>query len=97
MRYVHARRCSLSPFKEEEYQNVDWPGISSDLNPIENLLAILKYKVADGNLTNAKNLEMAINCIRTQKNTVEYFKHLVHSMPCCLQAVVKSKNGHTNY
>ena len=41
----------------------DWPGYSTDLNPIENLWAILKDKVADEHPTSAKDLEMAIKCI----------------------------------
>ena len=76
---------------------LDWPGDSPDLNPIQNWRAILKEKVADTHLTSAKNLEMAIKRISTQKITAEYSKLLVHSMLCCLQAVIKNKGGHTKY
>ena len=74
---------------------LDWLGNSPDLNPIENMLAILKEKVADKHPTNAKDLEMAIKGIWMQKITAEYCKHLVQFMLCCLQPVIKDKVGHT--
>ena len=41
----------------------------------------------------AKDLEMAIKYIWTQKITAEYCKHLVHIMPCRLQVVINNKSG----
>ena len=74
---------------------LDWPGDSPDLNLIKNLWAIVKDKVTDEHPTSAKNLKMAIKHIAMQKITAEYYKHLVHSMPCHLQAVTKNKDGHS--
>ena len=51
---------------EKEYKALDWPDNSLDLNPIENLWTILKDKVADEQLTNAKDLETSIKHILTQ-------------------------------
>ena len=76
---------------------MDWPGNSPDRNPIDNLWAIPKDKVADENPTSANDLEMAIKRIRKQMITVECCKHLVHSMPCRLQAGIKNKGGHSKY
>ena len=59
---------------------MDWPDNSSYLNPIENLWAILKDKVANKHPISAKDLEIAIKRIWMQKITAEYCKHLVHSM-----------------
>ena len=45
--------------KKKNIKMLDWLGDSPDLNPIENLWAILKDKVADERLSSAKNLEIA--------------------------------------
>ena len=83
--------------KKKNIKTLGWPGNSPDLNSIENLWTILKNKVANEHPTSAKDLEMAIKRIWTQKITAEYSKHLVHSMSCRLQAVIKNKGGHTKY
>ena len=87
----------VSDFLKKNIKTLDWPGNSPDFNPIENLSAILKEKVADKHPTSAKDMKMTIKCIWMQKITTEYCKHLIHSIPCCLQAVIKSKSGHTKY
>ena len=75
---------------------LDWPGKSPDFNPIENLRAIMKNKVVDKHTTSAKNLKMALKRRWTQKITArKYCKHLVHSISCRLQAVIKNKDRHT--
>ena len=61
------------------------------------LWPILKDKVAVELNTSAKDLEMAIKRLWTQQITAEYCKHRMHSMLCCLQAVIKNKGGHTKY
>ena len=45
-------------FKKKNIKRLDWLGNSPGLNPIENLLAILKDKMADKHLTSAKDLEI---------------------------------------
>ena len=87
----------VSDFLKKKIKTLDWPGNRPDLNSIENLWAILKDKVADEHPTRTEDLEMTVKCIWMQKITAEYRKHLVHSMPCRLQAVIKNKSGHTKY
>ena len=87
----------VSVFLKNNIKMLDWLSNNPDLNPIENLWAIQKDKVADKHPTSAKDVEMAIKCIRMQKITTEYCKHLAHSMSCRLQAVVKNKSRHTKY
>ena len=70
---------------------------SPHLNPIKNFWVAIKDKVADEHPTSAKDLKMAIKCIWPQTITAEYCKHLVHSMPCRLQAAIQNKGGHTKY
>ena len=83
--------------KKKNIKMLDWPGNSPDINPIENLWAILKDREADEHLTSAKDQEMAIKCTWTQNITTKFCKHMVHRMLCCLQAVTKNKGGHNKY
>ena len=71
----------------------DWPGNCPNLNPIENFRSMLKDNVTAEHPTSAKDLKIAIKRIWTQKRTAEYCKNLVHSMLCCLQIVIKNKDG----
>ena len=65
----------LSDFlKKKNIKTLDWPGNSPDFNPIENLRAIIKDRMADEHATSAKGMKR----IWTQKiATRKYCKHLV--------------------
>ena len=76
---------------------LEWPGNRPDLIPIENLWAIFKRQSGRWHPTSAKDLQMAIKRIWTQQITAEFCEHLVHSMPFCLQTVIKNKGEHTKY
>ena len=93
----HHSKSVSNLFKKKNIKTFDCPVNSSDLNLIENLWAILKDKVANEHPTSAKDPEMKIERIWTQKITAEYYKHLMHSMLCRLQAVIKNKREHTKY
>ena len=70
---------------------LDWPGNNPDLNPIENMWAILKDKGADKHPTSAKDLKMAIKCIWMQYITAEYCEHLMHSIPFICKLLSRTK------
>ena len=76
--------CSklMSDFLKKNIKILDWPGDSPNLNPIENLWAIMIEKVADKHPTTAKNLEMAIKHI---------WIHKITCMPCYLQLLSRTK------
>ena len=92
---TYHRSKLVSDFLQKKISKLSWPG--PDLNQIENLGAILKDKMAVEHPTKAKDLEMALKRTWTQKITAEYCKHMVHSMLCRLQAVIKNKGRHTKY
>jgi transposase len=78
------------------YMNVleDWPSGSPDLNPIENLWAILKDRVA---LLHPTTLEELEDAIRTAWNeiTPDLIANLIGSMPERPNATVAAQ-GHPN-
>ena len=49
----HRSKLVADFLKTKNIKMLDWPGSTPDLNPIENLWAILKDKVIDEHLTSA--------------------------------------------
>ena len=83
--------------KENNISVMDWPGNSPDLNPIENLWAILKRKIGRNIIQNTKMLKEKI--IRIWKDEIdnEIISKLVHSMPKRIKSCIKNKGYMTKY
>ena len=64
---------------------------SPDLNPIENLWATSKEKVAYQQPSSAKELEVVIERVWAHGVPVDYCRDLVRSMPASLEEVIKGK------
>ncbi len=73
---------------------MDWPSMSPDLNPIEHLWGILKWKVEECKVSNIHQLRDVImeEWKRTPGATCEA---LVNSMPKRVKAVLKENCGPT--
>jgi len=76
---------------------LNWPGNSPDLNPIENLWEILKKKFADKQPSSIESLKEAIKEVWIKEISAEYCNNLILGIPRRIQAVIKSKGGHTKY
>ena len=72
-------------FEEKDTTILDWPGNPPDLNPVENLWAIIKRKIEKTNYSTVQMLNSAI--VRTSYHDDEVVKmcsQLVNSMPKCV-------------
>lgn len=78
-------------------QLLEWPGNSPDMNPIENLWAILKMKVRNKMPSGRTSLIAAIIRCWFDEITPELCLKLADSMPKRLQSVIANKGGHTKY
>lgn len=74
-----------------------WPGNSPDLNPIENLWAILKSKVANYNTTSVEELKKVVTRVWCTEITSNVTEKLVKNMPDRLRNVIKNKGRHVKY
>ena len=74
-----------------------WPGLSPDLNPIENLWTVMKQKVSGLNPTSEKSLTEANKKIWVTEITPAYCEKLAKSMPTRIRAVLAVRGQHTKY
>ena len=77
--------------------SLEWPGNSPDLNPIENLWAIVKKRIHKYRPTTKETLIAAIIKVWFHEITPETCKKLIDSMPRRIQSVIDKKGGHTKY
>ncbi len=75
---------------------MDWPSMSPDLNPIEHLRGILKWKVEERNVSNIHHLRDVV-MEEWKRTPVATCEALVNSMPKRVKAVLENNGGHTKY
>ena len=81
----------------KKIQTLEWPGNSSDLNPIENLWSVRKNKVSEKHPTSLSALQLAVKKVWVKEISSDCCCKLIESMPHRLQEVIKNKRGHTKY
>lgn len=74
----------------------DWPGNSPDLNPIENLWALIKRKLRERDTSSLSKLEYAIRDIWTNLDS-QWLRNLAESVPRRLNECVKKRGFPTKY
>ncbi len=75
---------------------MDWPRMSPDLNPIEHLWGILKWKVEEHKVSNIHQL-CDVVMEEWKRTPVETCEALVNSMPKRAKTVLENNGGHTKY
>lgn len=94
----HVSKIMMKYFKDKKISCLEWPGNSLDLNPIENLQAIVKARLRKIDCTTkTKLIEAVIHTWFRDQQISENCKKLVDSMPKRVEEVIKAKGGHISY
>ncbi len=82
-----------------EYQLIQTPAKSPDINPIENLWGRAKVKVAnDGIYANEEDLWLSItDSWLEMQNNMQYAVNLIDSIPNRLEAIINANGSYTKY
>ena len=96
----HTARATQD-FIEEEFcfafwHKNEWPGNSPDLNPIENLWAILDRRVQARYPTSKEDFKRKLK-EEWAKITPDFVRKFIMSMPRRIQAVLDKNGKHTRY
>ena len=93
----HKAKSVMNWFHTKNVRVLQWPGNSSDLNPIENLRTLIKKKLSTSNPTTLDELKRIIKEIWCKDIDQNVCKNLADSMPSCIQKIIKNKGYHTKY
>lgn len=94
----HTAKIVQQWLKSQTFQLLEWPAQSPDLNPIENLWALLKRRLAAYDAP-PKNFDELWSRIQTEWSLIphEMIQKLVESMPKRIKSVIKNKGLWTKY
>ncbi len=91
----HTSKMTTALLKKLSVKVMDWPSMSPDLNSIEHLWGILKWKVE----RKVSNIHQLCDVIMEEwkRTPVATCEALVNSMPKRVKAVLENNGGHTKY
>ena len=92
----HTSKTTIALLKRLRVKVMDWPSMSPDLNPIEHLWGILKWKVE---VCKVSNICQLCDVIMEEWKSIPVAtcEALVNSMPRRVKAVLDNDGGHTKY
>lgn len=92
----HTSKVAKAWKTQQNVVQLDWPSMSPDLNPIENVWALLKARIKEKPIMNIKSLMIAI--IREWNSlSANYAEKLVESCQRRVQAVINAGGDYTIY
>ena len=95
---AHVSKACIAEFERQGIRLLEWPSQSCDLNPIENLWALVKQKIKRNTVeTRQEAILSFIGVWNRDPDMLVLCQKLVDSMPHRVDAVLAAKGGHKNY
>lgn len=92
----HTARITQQSHAERQIKRMKWPAQSPDLNPIENVWRLLKYRVGR-RFPKTKDEMKQVVLEEWDRLTPSDFAHYVNNMEERVLAVIEAKGGHTKW
>ena len=94
----HTAKVVLNWLETQEFYTIKWPAQSPDLNPIEHLWSIVKFKLGEYNEPPKGMIELWERVQEIwDEISIETCQSLIESMPRRIEAVLKAKGLWTKY
>lgn len=92
----HTAKTTKAWFQAQNITVLEWPSYSPDLNPIENVWALMKQNISK---RGERNIEVLKQEAQAYWDTLthQYIQSLVESMPRRIQACITAEGGITSY
>ncbi|TMW48876.1 hypothetical protein DOY81_006040, partial [Sarcophaga bullata] len=95
---IYVAKRTKAFFEEKDIAVLDWPPLSPDLNPAENLWGILSAEIYKSGMIYKSIKELKETLIKKwDKIPQNELQKLINSMPLRLNEVIKNRGGHTYY
>lgn len=92
----HTSKKATTWFKKNGVQVLDWPPNSPDLNPIENVWAIVQHRMLKSSPSTPEELhhlfDQEFNAL-----SPEVLRSVIDSLPERIETVIKKEGGHSGY
>lgn len=100
---THTAHIVRRALDEMGIETMDWPPVSPDLNPIENLWALLKAKIYElrpdlrhmNNNNTTKEILIATAQQAWQEIDIRHLQHLSETMPNRVEAIIEARGWYT--
>jgi transposase len=94
----HASQLTRAFFQDNDITVLEWPPFSPDLNPIENLWAILKRKLHEKSFTSKEDVIAEVHRLWCSDNLLNsHCANLANSMPERVRQCVRFRGAATGY
>ena len=93
---LYTAKLTKEAHAEHKVIHMKWPANSPDLNPIENVWRLLKYRIGKRFPKTEEEVRRYIE-EEWEKMTVEDFQKYVRSMPKRIKAVIAAEGGSTKW